>query len=50
MLPSNEFLHQVNENENDEHVVNLSKIAVYFHVDETSVVARGKELGIFDIL
>lgn len=50
MIPTKEFLQQVDKNESEEHMVNLSKIAAHFYIDESSVIARGRELGIFDIL
>lgn len=50
MIPTKEFLQQVDKNESEGHRINISKIAAYFYVDESSVIARGRELGIFDIL
>lgn len=50
MIPTKEFLQQVDKNESEGHRINISKIAAHFHVDESSVIARGRELGIFDIL
>lgn len=50
MIPTKEFLQQVDKNESEGHRINISKIATHFHVDESSVIARGRELGIFDIL
>lgn len=50
MIPTKEFLQQVNKNESEGHRIDISKIAAHFYVDESSVIARGRELGIFDIL
>ena len=50
MIPTKEFLQQIDKNESECHRINISKIAAYFYVDESSVIARGRELGIFDIL
>lgn len=50
MIPTKEFLQQVDKNESEGHRINISKVAAHFYVDESSVIARGRELGIFDIL
>lgn len=50
MIPTKEFLQQVDKNESEGHRIDISKIAAHFYVDESSVIARGRELGIFDIL
>lgn len=50
MIPTKEFLQQVDKNESEGHRINISKIAAYFYIDESSVIARGRELGIFDVL
>ena len=50
MIPTKEFLQQVDKNESEAHRINISKVAAHFYVDESSVIARGRELGIFDIL
>lgn len=50
MIPTKEFLQQVDKNESEGHRIDISKIASHFYVDESSVIARGRELGIFDIL
>lgn len=50
MIPIKEFLQQVHLNEDHKQMINISKVAAHFHVDESSVIARGRELGIFDIL
>lgn len=50
MIPTKEFLQQVDKNESEGHRIDISKIAAHFYVDESNVIARGRELGIFDIL
>lgn len=50
MIPTKEFLQQVDKNESEGHRINISKVAAHFYIDESSVIARGRELGIFDIL
>lgn len=50
MIPTKEFLQQIDKNESEGHRIDISKIAAHFYVDEFSVIARGRELGIFDIL
>lgn len=50
MIPTKEFLQQVHLNEDHKQMINISNVAAYFHVDDSSVIARGRELGIFDIL
>lgn len=50
MIPTKEFLQQVDKNKSEGHRINISKIAAYFYIDESSVIARGRELGIFDVL
>lgn len=50
MIPTKEFLQQVDKNESEAHRINISKVTAHFYVDESSVIARGRELGIFDIL
>lgn len=50
MIPTKEFLQQVDKNESEGHRINISKIAAHFYVDESSVIARGRELRIFDVL
>ena len=49
MIPTKEFLQQVDKNESEGHRINISKIAAHFYVDESSVIARGRELRIFDV-
>lgn len=50
MIPTKEFLQLVDKNESEGHRINISKVAAHFYIDESSVIARGRELGIFDIL
>lgn len=50
MIQTKEFLQQVDKNESEGHRINISKIAAHFYVDESSVIARGRELRIFDVL
>lgn len=50
MIPTKEFLQQVDKNESEGYRINISKVTAHFYIDESSVIARGRELGIFDIL
>ena len=50
MIPTKEFLQQVDKNESEGYRINISKVTANFYIDESSVIARGRELGVFDIL
>ena len=47
MIPTKEFLQQVDKNESEGYRINISKVTAHFYIDESSVIARGRELGIF---